>query len=318
LKELARNYYIFVSKEENWRICMKHLIYAANIARPEHRALCNVKKGDIVFIYNMSTRTLYGPFVAEGRVFENTQDLGWDKRWPHNVPLQPWRTRIGVLDKYDIQRVYREIKRELKTIRDIDDLHRRYLNSLLRSEGEILLEKFLEEAKFMKPKDVYSEFGTSPIRGTPVSVQLSNRSKEYQVELYLLQHLEKLEEIVGRDITEVYNQIYVHQSRFLDILTFHKIGNKILRATVVEIKAKSEVGDIEKGLEELGHYISTLIDWIGDAKKVSGILLTPKASTQAEKAWDSYSREISSLYDIDSKRLEWIQYEIRDGELTFL
>jgi len=79
----------------------------------------------------MEERALYGPFVAESRLFDDRRDIGWriEERFanrPHRMPLKPWMRRIGMLDRYRFYSVYRRIRSKLLTIRDIDDLHRRY------------------------------------------------------------------------------------------------------------------------------------------------------------------------------------------------
>ena len=321
------NFFVFVDRLSNFRVTLRHLVYGANISRPEHRALCNVKRGDLIFIYVMDTRSLYGPFIAEGRVFEDKADIGWriDGRiadWPHRVPFKPWMNRVGVLDRYRLQRVYRRIRSRLVTIRDLDDLHRRYLNTLLRGEGLILLETFLEEAVFMEPREVSEDFAAKPLRGEPLDARellRRGRAAEYVVELYLLQNPGKLAELAGSGFSEVYNQVYVYQNRFLDLLVVHRLEGKVIKATVIEVKATCNEGSVAKGVEELGHYMSTMADWMGGSPKtVYGVLLTPTTSSSSlKKVWREKCREIAGLYEIPRERLLWTQYEISaSGELS--
>ena len=313
------NFYIFVSREKNMEICFKHMIYGTDIKLPDHRALCNVKEGDFIFLYDMDKRELYGPFIAESRMFRDTTDLGWSGKWPYRVPIKPWSFFVGVIDKYGLQRVYSKIKKDLITLRDLDDLHRQYLNPLLWSEGLALFEAFLEEAEFKRPEEISKLFGSRPIRKSPLkSRPLPKTPSEYQVELYLLQNYERLEELVGCNFEEVYNQLYLYQNRFLDILTVHKYGERVLKATVIEIKTDCKKDSIEKGLEELGHYMYTITEWpTRSTKKVYGVLLTPKSKSPLEDLWESKKDEISKLYGLDDRKLKWIQYEVKDGDLVF-
>jgi len=338
LKMLKKNFFIFVSHQNNFDICLRRLVYGANLSNSAHRALANVKKGDILFLYNMDSRSLYGPFLASGRVFKVEGDIGWrtpDGRvagWPHKIPFEPWSYQIGVLDKYSLQRMYSEIHHNLLTIRDLDDLHRRYLNTLLIEEGELFFEKFLEHAKFMSPNRLFPNFGAEPLRetsneATPLNARelLGNHRqiREYIVELYLLQNLEVLESIVGRDISEVYNQLYVYQNRYLDILTVHRHNEKVLKATVIELKSSSRPEDIIKGIEELGHYMYTLTKWLGkgNANKIFGILLTPINTRNRNNNWESINwesiiNEISELYSLNPNRITWVKYEVNTENRT--
>lgn len=77
---IQNNVYIFVTRRKHLQISLKHLLYPATITRPEHRALANVKEGDICFLYEMDSRILYGIFEAEGRVFEDPTNLGFEKK----------------------------------------------------------------------------------------------------------------------------------------------------------------------------------------------------------------------------------------------
>ena len=104
---MRRNFFIFVERLRNFKVSMRHLLYGAKITRPEHRALANVKEGDIIFVYVMEQRSLYGPYVALQRLFEDSRDIGWrvDGRvadWPHRVPMRLWSTSIGVTLPLDL------------------------------------------------------------------------------------------------------------------------------------------------------------------------------------------------------------------------
>ncbi len=329
---IERNYFIFVDRIENFAITMKHLVYGANISRPEHRALCNVKPGDIVFIYVMDERCLYGPFVAESRVFYDEIDIGWRKDgaitdWYYRVPLRPWMNRIGVLDRYSLSRVYRSIKKSLYTLRDIDDLHRRYLNTLLRDEGVVLLREFIRNATFKRPVEISDQFGTSPLRKEPLNAKnilKGGNEKEYAIELYLLQNFDKLSEIVGFGFTEVYNQLYVYQNRFLDLLILHRSNDDVIKATVVEIKRKPTISydEMLNALDALSHYMTTVADWLNlPASVVHGVLLTPDEHTTqstVDDVWRRVCDEVSQMYSIPSHTLISIQYKVNSqGDLEF-
>ena len=142
---------------------MKHLLYGANISRPEHRALANVKKGDIVFIYVMEQRELYGPYIANQRVFQDNSDIGWRingkvVNWPHRVPISPWSASIGIIDRSKMPQLMTFLRSMMITLKDISELHQRYLNTLLYDEGVELFKFFLRHCKWIKPSDITPDF----------------------------------------------------------------------------------------------------------------------------------------------------------------
>ena len=75
---MERNFFIFLTKEENFQICMERMLYGANVARPEQRSIGNVKKGDIAFVWVPNNKDLYGIFEVEDRIYYDESDIGWD------------------------------------------------------------------------------------------------------------------------------------------------------------------------------------------------------------------------------------------------
>lgn len=324
---ILSNTFIFVDRLSNFRVSMRHLVYGANAKRPEHRAICNVKPRDIVFIYVMEQRSLYGPFVAIQRMFESDEDIGWklDGRpanWPHRVPLRPWSPKLGVLRGPGLLELFSSLRSSLLTIKDISDLHRRYLNTLLLDEARELLNAFIEQCSWLDPREIISDFGTHPHRGQPVDAatllrRYSTRSRvpEYLVELFLLQNIGSLEELVGAHISEVYNQVYVYQDRFLDILTIHRYGERIMKATVIEVKAQLSEKALEAAAEELCHYMYSIASILPEARgRTFGVLLTPPTSRRgAVKAFELRLDRVTQLYGLNREKITWVQYNHRRG-----
>lgn len=325
---MKENFFIFVERLRNFRVSMRYLLYGAKISRPEHRALANVKEGDVIFVYVMEQRALYGPYVARQRLFEDGRDIGWrvDGRvadWPHRVPMRPWSIGIGVLSGSEMPYLMTFLRRNMVTLRDLSELHQRYLNALLYDEGAELLGFFLRRCKWKKPRELVPDFGREAGKYPPPldAKELLERYEappEYAVELYLLQNVRSLEEIVGAGVTEVYNQLYMYQRRFLDVLALHKHGDYVLKATVVEIKTNNDPRSIKEGLEELGHYMYWVTDIVTkDSDVTYGVLLTPfnrklDTSTFREKA-----RKISEFYGVSAERMSWVGYTMADRELHF-
>lgn len=115
-----------------------------------------------------------------------------------------------------------------------------------------------------------------PIRGEPIDSRLLIKGdpKEYAIELYLLQNLDRLEELVGCGVSEVYNQLYGYAGRYLDILVLHREDERLLKASVIEIKA--DTTRLEEGVNELAHYMYWASDKVtGDPEATLGIMLAP-------------------------------------------
>ena len=208
--------------------------------------------------------------------------------------------------------------RKMVTLKDISELHDRYLNSLLYEEGKKLLKFFLRTCKWEKPTDLIPEFGSSPIEKPPLDAksQLLDNPSEYVVELYLLQNLSKLEEIVGSGFSEVYNQIYVFGGRFLDILSLHKLEDELIKATAIEIK--TDPREMKRGLEELARYMFWVTNEVSrDPEITFGILLTPKVEIPDINSFREKSRKESEIQGIRSDRIKWVSYEIKEKELLF-
>lgn len=325
---MRENFFIFVERLRNFEISMKYLLYGANITRPEHRALANVKEGDIIFVYVMENRALYGPYVALQRLFEDSRDIGWrfgnsTADWPHRVPMRLWSASIGVIDRSKMANLITFLRNEMITLKDLSELHQRYLNTLLYDEGVRLLKFFLKHCKWEKPSDLIPDFGREagnylrPLDAGELLRHARNPS-EYIIELYLLQNINSLESLVGRGITETYNQVYIYQKKILDILTLHKHRDEVIKATVVEIKTKDDSQTIEKGLEELGHYMYWVTDVITKDHDVTyGVLLTPFSKNPEVSTFKRKVEEIAEFYGINTERISWVGYTVANEELHF-
>jgi len=325
---LRRNFFIFVERLRNFKVSMKYLLYGAKITRPEHRALANVKEGDIVFVYVMEQRSLYGPFVAVQRLFEDNRDIGWRVNgrvadWPHRVPMRLWSTGIGVIDRSKMPNLMTFLRNEMVTLKDLSELHQRYLNTLLYDEGVKLFKFFLKHCKWKKPSDLVPDFGREaekyphPLNAKELLKRSSN-PPEYIIELYLLQNLDSLESLVGKGISEVYNQLYMYQMRFLDILTLHRCGDEVVKATVIEIKTSSDPKTVKNGLEELGHYMYWVTDVVTKDRDITyGILLTPFTDDPEIDIFKRKVEEITEFYGVNAERISWLGYAIAGEDLRF-
>jgi len=315
-----RNFFIFSTKKKStFNILLKHMIYAAKLQRPEHRVLANFKEGDLCFLYVMEERALYGVFEAIGRVFEGPTDIELGGDWPHMIPFRLWGSHVGVIRGGKMAELMTFISKEISTISDVSELHRRYLNTLLYDEGTKLLKFFIKKCLWKRPVDISLDFARNPIIKPPLDARslMTGKPKEYVVELYLLQNLNKLEELIGGGLTEVYNQLYGYQNRYLDILALHKQDNELLKATVIEIKTSSSPQNLKKGLYELAHYMYWVTDKITHDPDITfGLLLTPQPEKNAE-ALPNEAKMILEPFGIKLERVLWVSYKIERNELLF-
>jgi len=192
---MRRNFFIFLTKEDNFRICVRHLVYGADVRRNDQRSLGNVKPGDLAMIWVPETKLLYGVFEIQDRIFYDETNLGWTNLWPYRCRLKLWDRYLRAIHDERKAKLMSFISRELTTLNDLTNLGG-YIHSLLYDEGAKLLKFFLVNSEMVVPATVFPEFGVNAVPSpTPINFasNISPSMAEYSLEMYLLQHYEKLE-----------------------------------------------------------------------------------------------------------------------------
>ena len=322
---LRRNFFIFQTRDENFDIVVSRCLYGADISRPEQRPLCNSKPGDLVFIWNIDKRSLYGPFEVASRLFYDEEEVGWTKKWPYRVLIRPWGSTIFEISSRTMPNFISFLADKMITIKDISDIimGRRFLLSLIYEEGISLLRFLLAKGDVAsellkkvcsdryKPKDPFLAKNALKNYGTP---------PEYLIELYLLQQLEELELLVGSGISEVYNTLYGYAGRFLDILTVHRAENgSILKISILELKKNPK--EIGRGIEELAHYMFWASDKFPGVEKsrVFGMLITPLTQRTSEDEFKNLVEKYAEMYGLRVKNFSWVTYKLdgSSGKISF-
>ena len=320
-----KNFFIFQTKDENFDIVISKCLYGADISRPEQRPLCNSKPGDLVFIWNIDERSLYGPFEIASPLFYDDEEVGWTKNWPYRVLIRPWGSTIFEISSKVLPSFISFLADKMITIKDISDIimGRRFLLSLIYEEGISLLRFLLSEGEpanellknacsdRYKPKEAFLAMkALKNYAGIP---------PEYLIELYLLQQLEELELLVGSGISDVYNTLYGYAGRFLDILTVHRAENgSILKLSILELKKNQK--NMERGLEELAHYMFWASDKFPgiEISRVFGILISPSTWKPLEE-FKNLVEKYADMYGLRARNFSWLTYKLDNssGRLLF-
>ena len=316
---LRKNFFIFTTFKKHFNIDLKHCIYGANVSRSGQRGIANAKRGDLALIWVYEDKTLYGIFEIEDRMFFDETDLGWRGKWHYRFPFKLWDGYLHWISDETKPKLMSFISDSMTTINDTSDFNTRFINTLLYEEGSRMLKFFLQTSTKCNPKSFNPEFANQKIRKKYIDFRdklTSAKTKEYVLESYLLQHLEQLEELVGSDITELYNQIFVYAKRFMDIMTIHRDANgNILKTTVLELKTNSNKASITKALDELSHYLYWVKEKVvHDKENVFGILLSP---INKSPNIDFFREKSAKLFGKDSSKISWIQYRVEDSALSF-
>jgi len=181
------------------------------------------------------------------------------------------------------------------------------------------------------PASIFPEYGTRHADEIPEPIDFAQKLsaeflKEYDLEMYLLQRIAKLEELVGSGITELYNILFGYQRRYLDVLTVHRDENgEMLKATIVELKARALDGSgLDRALDELTFYMFWMKDQTekgkigGNADSIHGILLSPwETEDSLKNVFVQRAKDYAVQYGINAKKIRWIGYKKSGTELIF-
>lgn len=325
---MRNNFFIFTTHKENFDIFLERCIYGSDAKRSDQRGIGNVKKGDLALIWVYEKRNLYGVFEIQDRVFYDETDVGCRVRerkpkWYYRFPFRLWDNYLRFIPDDRKTKLMSFISNEMTTIADTSDFNQRYINPLLYSEGTKTLRFFLENSEMCDPKSFCPNFGRVRMVKPPIDFREKIGSgkpiAEYVVELYLLQYPNKLEELLGSGISELYNQIFVYANRFMDILIAHRDDcGELCKATILEIKSKSNPQDIQGGVEQLLHYMY----WVADKLKfqkdlVFGLLLSPSIERPNLDVFRNEVTKTSKIYGCDPEKIRWMSYARSAEDLEF-
>lgn len=324
---MRRNFFVFLNRENNFRIGMKHLLYGADVRRNDQRSLGNVKPGDLAMIWVPETKLLYGVFEIENRIFYDKTDLGWSKLWPFRCRLKLWDGYLRTVRDERKAKLMSFVSRELITLNDLTNLGG-YIHSLLYDEGAKLLEFFLANSEMQVPSSVLPEFGAKaapPPTPLDFALHISPKMAEYNLEMYLLQNHRKLEELVGTGVTELYNMLFGYQGRYLDIMTVHRDEKgEPFKTTVIELKVgKLNEASMGRALDELSSYMFWVSDQmkkgksLGSPDSVFGILLSSHHGDAIRSLFRKRLEFYGNQYGIDANKVHYVSFEIKEKELFF-
>ncbi|MDI6840701.1 MAG: DNA methyltransferase [bacterium] len=80
------NSYIFVCTERTERECLDRMLFSTNKIYAEK--VFGIKKGDTLFLLNMDSDILYGPFVAASDGGKDLVPNAWNGRYPYQVRVE--------------------------------------------------------------------------------------------------------------------------------------------------------------------------------------------------------------------------------------
>ena len=325
---MRRNFFIFLTRASNFREYMKRLLYGADVSRNDQRSLGNVKPGDLALIWVPDDKLLYGVFEVQDRVFYDETDIGCTGVWSYRCRLKLWDGYLRFVPDQFKAKLMSFVSRELVTLTDLTNLGG-YIHSLLYDEGAKLLDFFLANSEARPPTSVVPDFGTQvapPLAAKDFSLGLSRASKlaEYELEMYLLQRLDKLEEVVGSGVSEVYNMLFGYQRRYLDIMTVHRDeDNRPFKTTILELKMDLNQSKIETALDELSSYMFWISDQIkkqrisGSPDSIFGILVTPQSSKDLKDLFISRRKFYAGQYGIEANKLHYVSFDLKEKEASF-
>jgi len=305
---------------------MDYLLYGADVSRNDQRSLGNVKPGDLALIWVPETKLLYGVFEIQNRIFYDTTDIGWTKLWPYRCRMKLWDGFIRTIKDERKAKLMSFVSRELVTLNDLTNLGG-YIHSLLYDEGARLMNFFLANSEMEVPSSVFPNFGNQAEVATQTfdfATRISSDMAEYNLEMYLLQYHNKLEELVGSGISELYNMLFGYQRRYLDIMTVHmdECGNPF-KTTVIELKTGLDQTSMDRALDELSSYMFWISDQIekgkmpGSADSVFGLLVSKQRDSALTRSFLQRRGFYGAQYGIQENKMHFITYEAVQNNLNF-
>lgn len=323
---MKRNFFIFLTKEINFTVCMRHLLYGADVSRPDQRSLGNVKPRDLALIWVPETKQLYGVFEIQNRIFYDDTDIGWTKIWPYRCRMELWDGFLRTIQDEQKAKLMSFVSRELVTLNDLTNLGG-YIHSFLYNEGTRMLNFFLANSEMEVPTSVIPDFGDNA-QASPLpfdfATRISSDMTEYKLEMYLLQYHQKLEELVGSDISELYNMLFGYQRRYLDIMTIHmdEFGRPF-KTTVIELKTSLNRQKMDKALDELASYMFWISDqtdkgkMAGSVDSVFGILVSRHGDPALTESFLERREFYGSQYGIQKNKMHYATYEVVQNSIGF-
>jgi len=96
---LRRNFFIFLTKENNLQVCMKFGQYGADMSQNDQHSLGNVKPGDLALIWVPDSKSLYGLFEVTSPLFYDDANIGWDRPWPYRCKFKTGDGWVQTIEK---------------------------------------------------------------------------------------------------------------------------------------------------------------------------------------------------------------------------
>src|SRR5918912_1713034 len=77
--------YIFACTNKSERECLDRMLFATNHVYGEN--VLKIKRGDLLFLLNLDTDTLYGTFLASSGGAKDIVPEAWKGRYPYQVQV---------------------------------------------------------------------------------------------------------------------------------------------------------------------------------------------------------------------------------------
>jgi hypothetical protein len=83
--EQAPNGHIFACTRKSEQECFDRMLFATNRVYGEN--VLKIRRGDLLFLLNLDTDTLYGTFLAQSQGAKNIVPEAWKGRYPYQVEV---------------------------------------------------------------------------------------------------------------------------------------------------------------------------------------------------------------------------------------
>ena len=143
---MTSNGCVFACTEKSENECLEKRLFGAGKIHEDK--VLNVKKGTILFLYNLNSSVLYGPFKAVSDGQKNIEPKMWRGFYPYQVKVKQYNESIQKITQFDQIEEILELDWKDNLL---DSKSTKYLMDLLENPTEIDLESIQEYVKKNKP-----------------------------------------------------------------------------------------------------------------------------------------------------------------------
>ena len=102
IRPQERNYWIFITSPENYRICVQEGLWGVQYAT---KMIKKTKPGDLAFFYIKREEKFAGPFIITSEPFEDHTQTWPDKEYPIRINIKPYKTHIEIPAKLAVPKL---------------------------------------------------------------------------------------------------------------------------------------------------------------------------------------------------------------------